>query len=138
MRHTRSNRRIPFALITAIALLATSASAQVMPLPIGPPLARTDGPSYGPAYPPPQLVRLEPQSRVTTANTKARNMNPPATKAKTELKREPERRPNDLRRDRSDSRTTGRPPSNRTTSLPPDRGPYHATQAPRRHAQYSR
>ena len=142
----KSNRLVSFAIVTStVLMLAPSAWAQVMPLPIGPPLARTDGPSYGPAYPPPQLVRHKPQSNLRTAKavatSKTSNVSVPATKPKTELKREPERRPTDLRRDRTDNRTTSRqttPQAVHATSRTPDRGPHRQTQAPKRQAQYSR
>ena len=147
MRDKRSNRRIPFAILTCTAvLLATSAWAQVMPLPIGPPMARTDSPSYGPAYPPPRLARAEPQSVPPSGKAKATPKGSvPAVKSKSELRRELERRPTDLRRDRADNRVVNRPtPSQRSatmpvhTSRPSERDLHRPTQAPRRQAQQSR
>jgi len=113
MRGSCSIRRISFAvLISCASLVATSAGAQVMPLPLGPPLARTDGPNYGPAYPPPRLARHEPPATpAATAPVSAPEApiaSTPATKPNNEIKREtkpkPERRHVELRRDRVDHR----------------------------------
>jgi hypothetical protein len=52
----------------AAVLLSTAAAAQVMPSPIGPPLARIGGPSYGPAYPPRRVATPDaPKHDVATA-----------------------------------------------------------------------
>ena len=132
MRGSCSIRRISFAvLISCASLVATSAGAQVMPLPLGPPLARTDGPNYGPAYPPPRLARHEPPAtpaatapvsapEAPIASTpapaatapvsapEAPKVSTPATKPSNEIRREtkpkPERRHVELRRDRVEHR----------------------------------
>ncbi len=74
---TRIDCRIPITISTiAAVMLATAALGQVMPLPVGPPLARTDGPSYGPPYPPPQSVALAKTQPVPTVQAIAKTETP--------------------------------------------------------------
>src|SRR5262245_47108824 len=85
------NERIPLVvLVTAITLVTTVASAQMMPLPVGPPIARTDGPSYGPAYPP-KLAKAEPAPE--TASTQAPLVKPAVERQRIEPPRHPVERP---------------------------------------------